>query len=303
MRVAWVSDFSQESKLKGGAEISEFLMMEEGRKRGHSITMFDSSLSINFDERLYNYDLFVINNILRFNKEQIRKIRDNLMVPYINYLHDYNFCKYRNADCMFYNCSLCDNGNNPDYHWFGKLFDNAIFNVFLSPLHLKLTVKKYPNLTNSVIIPSPIDLSKFKPNNVQAKGNYLYFGNIYKGKGIDKVLKEFKDKGKKLCFAGQFWDPSFKEEIMKDHTYLGEIPYDKIPELLNNFEYFIRYTPLKESFGRSTVEALACGCKIISNNKIGADSFDCSEKELIEKCDRAPKVFWDKIEKVIKNEK
>lgn len=306
MRIAWITDLTLNDEKHGGAEITESYMIEEGVKREHQIDIFTPITLTNADEVLYKYDLFIINNCVMFDKEQIRKIRDNFLKPFVTYNHDYNFCAFRNADCALYNnCDICEKDRNELFDFFSKAFKKAELNIFLSPLHLELTAAKCKNIiNNSVVIPPPINLEKFKPNAKARKpGTYLYFGNIYKGKGIDQVLKDYKHLGKKLHFAGQFWDPSFKMEILKDHTYIGEIPHNKIPEVLATYENFIRYTPLKESFGRSTVEAMACGCNIVSKTQIGAESFGIPAEELLKKCSEAPKVFWNKVEEVIENGK
>ena len=65
-----------------------------------------------------------------------------------------------------------------------------------------------------------------------------------------------------------------KAEGYKTHhlDYLS-IPYDQMPDLLNSFQAVVVAPMMYHSFGRMAVEAIACGCKLITNNRVGAMSY------------------------------
>ena len=303
MKVVWLTDFKIGSKIFGGAERTENLIIKEGFKRGHDITVITSEEFNDLTLYLQSNDLFVINNVVRFNMEEIKKVVMNPLTPFITYNHDYNFCTSRNADCELYKCTACeDNKNYVKYNFFKKIFDKSRLNIFLSPLHEEFTRNKYPNLTNEIVIPPSIDKEIFfdVEGSKRKDSSYVYVGNVYAGKGIAEMLDKFEKLRIKIDFYGQMWDERLKERIEKNHNYFGNLPYEKMGDVFRKYKYFLRYTLLKESFGRTTVEAKACGCKVLSQGRfIGADSFDCSDDELIKKCYESPKVFWDKVEEAI----
>ena len=53
----------------------------------------------------------------------------------------------------------------------------------------------------------------------------------------------------------------------------GSVPYDEMPNLLNQFRAVVLHPQMFHAFGRLAVEALACGCQLISNDKVGALSW------------------------------
>jgi len=287
MRICWITDNKLGDSRFGGAEITNDYMIKEGIKRGHFIEIIsprDCNKMCVFSAK---YDLFILNNIFDFNYFLFDLIKGT---SYMFYHHDYNFCVYRNADCEKYKCNMCE--NSKAYMEYSSLFQKAKLNIFLSPLHQKLTENKIPGLT-SMVIPVPLDLKLFKDYGKARKHDYIYFGNIYLGKGILETIHKYKN----VHFYGRVWDKKLIKEIESmGHKYLGSVKYEDMPKILNKYKYFIRGTVLKESFGRSTIEAKACGCEVLSNTIIGVDSFDLTDKELLNQCGTAPKTFWDKVE-------
>ena len=156
-------------------------------------------------------------------------------------------------------------------------------------------------MRDAIYIPSPIEDRKFYPRDNQ-KDAYLYAGAIMVHKGISQIL-DFADseKNKIFHFAGKAIDKKLIERIKSKHTYLGEIPYSEMPNLLRKYKHFVINPQWSEPFGRNVIEAMISGCGIIKFSQsleTGMESYNLSPTQMIEKCIQAPDTFW----KAIKNE-
>jgi len=314
MKIAWLTDYifgpsyilnEEKKKVKsgitntGGVEKTNEIMIDEGIKLGHKIDIILPS-RLN-KKNIKKYDLVILNSITRFKVEDIYWLIDN--VPYIKYEHDAGFCMWKNPLCEE-NCFKTNRQKCTPY-FYRKIFAQSELNIFLSPLHLQGHKQFFWNeLTDNktIVIPSPLKKDKFKQDKTKIKrGHYLYLGAISPTKGVEEILVDFKDKGKKLCFVGPANDvPLFNSILRNGHTYLGELPYEKIPALLREYPNLLQYqTEINDPFCRTAIEGLASGCKLIIKNKnrIGAFSYKVSKEKLLDMCYKAPKKFWTEVEK------
>lgn len=183
------------------------------------------------------------------------------------------------------------------------LYSSSFLNVFVSPLHFK-TTHKLQGLKEekSFILRPVIDVQKFENKNQERDIEYLYVGAINKAKGVDNLKKYFQKGGpgfgKKLTMlgnntTGEKWD--FAEE-------LGFIPYDEIPRYYNRAKRFVHLPIWPEPQGRTVVEAALCGCELITNENVGATSFDfdLSNPSNLQNVEQE---FWDKINIVLEESK
>lgn len=101
----------------------------------------------------------------------------------------------------------------------------------------------------AVWLPNPID-PRFKPLNCERHG-VLYFRHRY------EFLQGYEPEilAKKALAKVTNAEPL----TIMDPTF----PYENMPELLNSFEYFADRFTIR-SLSKTALEALACGCKVIS---------------------------------------
>jgi glycosyltransferase involved in cell wall biosynthesis len=129
------------------------------------------------------------------------------------------------------------------------------------------------------VIPMGVDLkSKFYPENQNRNtGNLLFVGKLLKNKGIYQVIDAMHKIVKmhpatKLAIIG---DGPEKAEalwlinrlnIKKHIRFLGPIPNHRLPKYYNQSDIVIFPSIASEGFGLVLVEAMGCGCAVVSSN-------------------------------------
>jgi len=315
LKVAWLADCIfgpkdfNKHQVQGGAEKTDELIINHGRSLGHQIdVVVPEGSAINPtaqpmkepNEILKRADLVVISNAFYHHIELVNWVVENK--KFVKYEHDATFCMYRNPNCQL-NClskgmKLC---NPPFYH---KLFSKAALTIFLSPLQrgMHLNWFKKDIKGKHATIPAPLARGQFSPNpdpEKQKNGCYLYIGGIVPAKGIKQIVQDFQNHPEKVFFAGPVYQLEHLR-LIKDNgfNYLGEVPYDEVPALMQQYEFNLQYqTAYIEMHGRTIIEAMASGCKIVAkdSSRIGALSWGLKAPELVEKCYEAPKLFWEEI--------
>ena len=124
----------------------------------------------------------------------------------------------------------------------------------------------------------PIDEAKRQPV-LDAYGlgepYFLYVGNIEPRKNLQRLLEAFasiRDRGHRLVIAGNWWfrgrqvirktrELSLTDEV----CFLGYVPRRHLPALISGAEALV-YPSLLEGFGLPVLEAMACGCPVITSD-------------------------------------
>ena len=294
MKICWISDYKL-SEFIGGAQVTSKIQIDYGRKIGYEIDEI-SSQDLKEKSLSTDYDLYILNSISGFPTEFIEDIIATK--PYITYTRDYNFCQYRNA-----RCNNCKQPCSPA-PIFIKLYQESKLNIFLSPLHLNIHKKFFKEtMRDAIYIPSPMIEGQFSPNKDIQQDAYLYAGSIMQHKGVSQIL-DFADsmKGKIFHFAGKAINKKLIDRIKEKYCYLGEIPFEEMPRLYKKYKYFIVNPIWPEPFGRSLMESMMSGCTLTRFSKTeqtGMESYNISPKDMMDKCLKAPEIFWNKIKKVI----
>lgn len=295
MKIAWFNDYSLQQYI-GGCSITNSIIIKKGKELGYEIIEFNAKEDINPEKDLKNFDLIILNNINMFKKEILDWVIKN--TKYMTYVHDYYWCQFRSAQC-----ERCKTKCTPAKCFF-DLFANSILNIFLSPLHLEIYKRFFgETLRDAIYIPSPLEDGKFYPDEKQQQEKYLFAGIIMAHKGVPHILGYAKQMNIKIDFAGKAISKSLMKEIKEKHNYLGEVPFDKMPELYRQYKYFIINPVWDEPFGRTICEAVASGCKLIKFSKTkmtGFESYQLPPEEMIKKCIKTPEVFWNKVNEVLK---
>lgn len=167
--------------------------------------------------------------------------------------------------------------------WFQEKEINGATWLTTYSSYLKSLIKaKNPNAKVRVI-PNGVNTDIFKPLNLPRDKSILYVGRMAKIKGIhhliqsmETVLQEYPDW--RLRLAGGIFDQplSFFEKYMTPGTkpridFMGRVPYDNIPELLNQSSIFVMPT-IRDGFEIALMEAMATGIPCITT-----DAFERTE--------------------------
>ena len=174
-----------------------------------------------------------------------------------------------------------------------SLYRKAALNVFVSPLHAQTTWQLLgagPRPPEFILRPI-IDTTHFRNLHGARDIDYLFVGVISKAKGLSEMRERF---GDRLHLAGQVY-PGTRLDF---GTYLGPVPYERMPALMNRARNFVFLPEWPEPQGRVAVEASLCGCTVIANENVGAMSFnlDLSDPVSIQ---GAESEFWGAINALI----
>lgn len=270
-KIMWVADYSLQDH-KGGAQQTNKEMIEYGLNLGYDI---DIVLGGSVIPSTRKYDLIVINNITLWERSVVESLVASGKV--IRYEHDLWVAR-----------------NYPD------LYKKVKHTIFLSPLH-KQAVEELVGyrMENCSLVPSPIDVNKYKVKGEKEPNTVLWAGNFCESKGSVGFMEYAKENPwMKFYVAG--WGEDIKK-VPENMKYLGELSTDELIKEYQRCEYFY-HKPFdyKEPFGRTVVEAYLCGCNLLLNNKIGAISWDWdySNYDLIKEKVQSQSNFW----KVLKDE-
>jgi glycosyltransferase involved in cell wall biosynthesis len=135
------------------------------------------------------------------------------------------------------------------------------------------------------ITPFGIDCDHFTPGLARPADDTFVVGTVKSlepAYGIDKLLRAFAllkgsppdGRSPKLVVAGEGSLKSSLERlaldlgIAQDTEFVGAIPHQRVPELLNSFSVFVALST-SESFGVAVLEASACGVPVIVSDAGG----------------------------------
>ena len=146
---------------------------------------------------------------------------------------------------------------------------------------------EYMGLGGALLIPPPVDLSRFEAAATQVNGNrqdrtccIASWRNLGKGAVL---AAEWADQHGGLDFygGGQLAPPGAQE-----------VPYERMPALLASYVRFLFLPTVIEPFGRLVAEAWAAGCEVITNNLVGARYWI---EERPEGMETAASDFWEAV--------
>ncbi len=72
------------------------------------------------------------------------------------------------------------------------------------------------------------------------------------------------------------------------------VPYERMPEVLNQYQAVVVDPIMLHAFGRLAAEALACGCRVLASNRVGAMSWP----DPLEACRQSNRLFWEMVTNV-----
>lgn len=306
----------------GGGEQVTKKIVEEGIKRGHNIkiiSMKPSRLQI-FSQILMhrNPELWILFDVFNcpdhkrhFSRRFINKII--LSRKYVIGQNGYGDICYLNAlpcNGNIGNGSVCVekkdiyfNYRDNEKGWQNgycpvndnrDLFEKALLNIFVSPLHASIFHKIYPATREKTYILKPlIDVDMFTNRKQNRDIKYAACGGMGEAKGFYNIRDDFLNE-EVILFGSD-------SKLLPDkHNYgkvIGRIPYEKMPEFLNRVENYIHLPRWPEPHGLIVNQAALCGCKLITNENVGAvtHDFDIMDRKAYK--DTAPEL-WKRIEEL-----
>lgn len=69
------------------------------------------------------------------------------------------------------------------------------------------------------------------------------------------------------------------------------VPYEEMPHLLNQYRAVVLDPVMLHAFGRLAVEALACGCRVLASDRVGAMSWE----DPLQACRESNSRFWEMV--------
>ena len=188
--------------------------------------------------------------------------------------HDIHPCTYRDARCINFEkvrFSTC-NCVSPIPRVFQTLYNLCDAVIFLSPLH-KQVINQLINIKvkKQYDIAVPIDFDLFRATTPfeQRKHAALIIGDAVR---VSPEATSLAD----------------KEGYPVEYVDYMSVPYNKMPDLLNQYQAIVISPIMLHAFGRLVAEAMACGCRVITNNRVGAMSYS----DPVAACQKSNDAFW-----------
>jgi hypothetical protein len=259
MKIAWLNDYKVGDYL-GGAELTNHYWIKKGQELGFEIVEVDHT------EQIPKADYYVLANCTRF------KVDDLLQLP------EYSIITHGVA---LLPAVVYQKANNACY---------------MSPSHLI----KNKGLNEHGFFSAPyVDHKLFYPTNEDRPERNVYVGWILKHKGIENIVSNSRVNKSPIDFYG-----NGDEELIKSLKYRGfkvypEVSPDKLNEVYNRYRYFVWILGRYGSYGRTLVEAIMAGNKLIVDSKnFGLFSYrwDFSDRQaIIDQLENELNSFWPRL--------
>lgn len=283
----------------GGAEITNDSIITEGLNRNYDITVYVYGKKERDGNRRFNppkADLYIIANYGYIPHEELLKFISNN--KYIRFFHD----------IPGFIAQIPSSFHNGSEAVLSQLINKAEHNFMISPMQHGVINNRIKLPDNKItIVPPYIPLHKFNDKGEERlKNSWLYLGDVSPARGIERSLQvAINNHGEEFIIAGPEVYPNYVSTIKQEYdkfiniTYLGEVKYDKVNDLMNMYQNFI-YTPeIYDSFCRKVVEAQAAGMTVhVDNRRIGVYSYP-SDYDVVKGVLSANTVLWDKIDSII----
>ncbi|MFP4687448.1 MAG: hypothetical protein ACLFN5_04980 [bacterium] len=283
MKLAWIADYDH-TQHPGGAQLTNRIMLENAPLKIDKFT-HENIKKIN----LKKYDLLILNNVLSLPDKLLRNIIEHS--NYIKYEHDWQ-------------------GITDFKKKFPDIYKNSRLNIFLSPF--ALNVYSANGLLpagegNCVCVSSPIESFfdiKIPEKDRRPAGQAIYTGELVPHK-VAGLIDWARGEGKDYTVELYGSDHGCLKEVraVDNLRYMGRCQHKDLNMIYNQYRTFVHF-PRAEPFGRTVAEAYLCGCKLLTNQRVGFLSYDWDYGDygsIREKlCEKAPRLFWKHIESVLK---
>ena len=262
MKFIFVADVFVEDGIVGGGELNNHVFCDIITSKGHEVVKVHShKLTEGFIHDNKKHD-FIIGNFLNIKPSVFKLIHK--LARYVIYEHDHKYLRNRNP---------------------------ALYENFKAPLE-EITHRYFYSSALAVLCQSSMHKSIVE-RNLGLDNIHSLSGNLWSEEVLDFIEDLSKSEKKKCCSIMESTIGHKNTGGSVKFCMLKEIPYELIPsseyrEFLkrlsaNDSLAFFPQTP--ETLSRIVVEARMMGCKIHTNNLIGAageDWFKLKGKELVD---------------------
>ena len=280
MKILFISDFTLKQR-RGGAQVSNAFVIEEGRKRRHEIVEHHHNSSI--IDFLTSYDLVINSNL-----EAISKIAP----AKLDYILGMSNCVRLEHDSCSY---LRDEDRE-------ILFTKSKKNFFLSNYHYSFFKDIYGDYFKNVeIIYDPVDTTIFKKEEKEKIYDVVFCGYLHPLKGLNNLIHFARNNPNRnvdvFGWSDENPDTLFKKE--PNITFKGILEHEKIASIFQQCNAVFHSPVVREPFCRMVGEALLCGVEEIIGDTSKIGSYLEFEKVGYEKfkqgCEEAASLFWEKV--------
>lgn len=294
MKIVWLQDLDPMTH-PGGAQFNDREKIISGIRRGHDI---DIMLPPGDDNRFDKVDATIISNSTAFSTDIFKAIQE--AGPYIYFIHDYSpLCKVRLYYPQQEKCRSCYR-REP---WLPVL-EGAALRIWLSQLHKDAWMHAMPELSGMpyMLNPSTIDLTQFWDMENERSGTIAVDSGMgFKGRPLFFEWAKAHP-GEKITLVGPI-EQQGQAEVPDNINVLRTVHYSKMNELYNQHVTFLHIPENPMPFDRTIVEALLAGCKVVTNENVGAMSWpeiaSGDRKAIIALMEGANGEFWDGVEGVL----
>jgi len=270
MKYVFISDFFKQD-VPGGAEIVDHEIIKSLRNSGTEVTTFHShQCSLEVLERFHGAR-FIVSNFINLSEAVKRALGRE---KYIIYEHDHKYLKTRDPSLYKDFWAPREQLINVDF------YRNAIAVVCQSKLHtetakLNLGIKNIKNASGSLW--SNEDLTLLETYTKRSKKPLCaIMDSPNRNKNTSGAIKYCKERGLK-------------------YKLIPASSYKKFIEELSECDTFVFFPTTQETLSRVVLEARMLGCKVTTNNLVGAASepwFKLKGIELIDWVrERTPAIF------------
>ena len=303
MRVAWIA-YLDPYAYSGGGELSQRMLIEEGRRRGHVITLSPflrrRPQRIVRRSRLWRHlrvdwsaDVFILSNLRNAPHVGARipsRIIDRTLNSGRAVIHQQAWVDVCPFDLP---CAGQRESCRPDCSrdFADSLYSRARVAVFNSQMQRDAIARVLGvPLPPIQILEGPlVDADLFKPSGAQRDIDVLYVGTINADKGYYNLLERFGPD--RLTFVG----PNHLGEPVQGR-YLGRIPHGELPAIYSRARIFAHLPRWLEPMGRTVVEAALCGCEIVVNDRVGVTSLPSDLWRDRDYVRNTAARFWEQLE-------
>ena len=277
MKVLFISDFTLEQR-QGGAQVSNSIIIEEGRKLGYEIIEHHHSSSI--VDFLSSYDLVVNSNLEAISKISPAKLDMIERLPNsVRLEHD--------------SCSYLSAGDRR------ILFNNSKKNFFLSEYHYSFFKDLYgDHFKNPTIVYDPIDTKIFTRKKTSKSYDVVYCGYLHPLKGLNNLLNFARRNPDRQVdvFGWSDRNPQGLFEGEKNIKFRGSCKHHETASVFQKANAVFHAPIVNEPFCRMIGEALLCGVEEVigDTSKIGAylEFEKVGYEKFKDGCQGAAEKFW-----------
>ena len=115
------------------------------------------------------------------------------------------------------------------------------------------------------VVPHGIDLNIFKNASKPKRQEFIFYaGRLTEDKGLSLADEACKTAELEFVLAGPEPNTEFGQKLITDNTYLGELTPDDLIKHYSTAKAVVYPSLYLEPFGLVPVEAMACGCPVIT---------------------------------------